>query len=411
MALALALAMAASLLWPSPADAARRPRIGAYRGLGSWVDIYDEAQLDRPGVTIRRMFERGVRTLYLETSNYSRDRAILYPRATQRFIHAAHARGMKVVAWYLPGFGNLRRDRRRSMAAIRFRTSKGHRFDSFALDIEASIVEPPAKRTRRLLKLSRFLRRKVGPRYPLGAIIPSPRGMQLVKGYWPDFPYRGLARIYDVFVPMGYYTYRTDTLEEARDYTRRNVRIIRNETGMPSVPIHAIGGISDDSSRAEVRGFVRAAREHGVLGASLYAYDHTTAGHWAELAAIPVNPRQPVPLPAPLSHDTALGNVPGADRRHPKEVSYRAGGRTGAQVLTFDAYDIQAGEVEIFVNWRSLGTVARTRADGWGAGLAVAVPDAMLRDDGRNYIMFVADGAHPAWRVWGVRDVSLSPAP
>ena len=408
--LLVAVLRGATLLW-TPSARAARARLGAYRGLGSWVDIYDEAQLHRPAFTVRRMHDRGVRTLFLETSNYSRDRAIMFPAAMERFIHAAHARGMKVVAWYLPGFKNMKRDRRRSMAAIRFRTSQGQSFDSFGLDIEASIVDPPAKRTRRLLALSRFLRRRVGPTYPLGAIIPSPRGIQLVHGYWPKFPYEKLARIYDVFVPMGYYTYRTNSREEARDYTRRNIQIIRRKTGIPGVPIHVIGGIAGDSSRGEVRGFVRAAREHGVLGASLYGFDQTTSGHWAELAAVPVNPRQRVPLPARLSHDAPLGNVPGKDRHHPKEVSFRAAGRTGAQVLSFEAFDVQADEVEVLVNWRSLGTVPVTPSGAWGTAVAMPVPDGMVHDDARNYVLFVAAGDYPGWSTWGVRNVGLAPAP
>ena len=44
------------------------------------------------------------RTLYIETSNYRRLQPIKYPGKQARFIEAAHRNGMKVVAWYLPGF-------------------------------------------------------------------------------------------------------------------------------------------------------------------------------------------------------------------------------------------------------------------------------------------------------------------
>ena len=36
------------------------------------------------------------------------------------------------------------------------------------------------------------------------------------------------------------------------------------------MPIHLIGGVADSSTAAQTRGFVRAARECGVIGASLY---------------------------------------------------------------------------------------------------------------------------------------------
>ncbi|HEX6208963.1 MAG TPA: hypothetical protein VF058_11480 [Actinomycetota bacterium] len=407
---ALAALIAVAVLVPPSAALAARD-LGPYRGLGSWVDIFDHRDLRDPVGTVKAMRARGVRTVYLETSNFSQPRAIVHRRATVRFLHAAHARGMKVVAWYLPGLQKLRRDRLRSLAAIRFRTAKGHRFDSFALDIESSLVDPPDRRCRRLLRLSRQLRKRALPGYTLGAIIPAPRGIQLAKGYWPRFPYRRLARIYDVFVPMGYYTYRYEGREAAREYTRRNVQILRRRTGDPTIPIHMIGGLSGESSRGEVRGFVRAVREYGLLGGSLYDFRGTRRRHWEELAAVPVNPRQDVPLPAPLSHSGPLGNVPGVDVQHPKEVTFKVGKRAGSWNLTYEAYDAGPGEVEILVNWKRLGEVVPTPPDAWGPSATVPIPDRLLREDARNLIHFVATGDHPSWSTWGVRGVSLSAAP
>lgn len=407
------VALLGGLLPPAgPATAAeeRRVNLSAYRGLGTWVDIFDGRELGNPERAVERMAARGVRTLFLETSNYSRDRGILYPGAAGRFLEAAHAAGLRVVAWYLPGFDDLPRDFRRVREAIRFRSPGGERFDSFGLDIEASVVTDPATRTRRLLRLSRRIRTMVGPAYPLSAIIPSPRGMNLVPGYWPGFPYRELARIYDVIVPMGYYSYRTDGLEGARDYTRRNVRIIRRRTEKPRIPIHLIGGLSGDSSRSEVRGFVRAAREHGVLGAGLYDFATTRRGQWAELAAVPVNPRQAPPLPVRIGYSEALGNVPGEDTTHPKEVFYRTRGRAGDHVLRFEAFDVGPGEVRVLVNWRPVAEVAPTLTGQWSEPRFVPVPDSLLHEDGENVIQFVAAGNFPDWDKWGVREVTLTAA-
>ena len=90
-----------------------------------------------------------------------------------------------------------------------------------------------ALRNTRLLTVSRGIRQAVGGTYPLGAIIPSPRGMQLSPTYWPAFPYAELAGIYDVILPMSYYTYRVEGGSPVRKYTMKSIAIIRAETGKP----------------------------------------------------------------------------------------------------------------------------------------------------------------------------------
>jgi len=49
--------------------ASTAPSREAYRGLGSWVDIYDSKAWKDPSAAIADMASHGVRTLYLETSN------------------------------------------------------------------------------------------------------------------------------------------------------------------------------------------------------------------------------------------------------------------------------------------------------------------------------------------------------
>src|SRR5262245_33459484 len=129
--------------------------LSAYTALGTWVDLYDGHVLAHPESSVATMAKRGVWTLYLETSNYGMKSDIVKPARVARFIEAAHANGIQVVAWYLPSFRNLALDRRRSLAAIDFTTPGGEQFDSFALDIESSRVKPATRRTARLLQLSR----------------------------------------------------------------------------------------------------------------------------------------------------------------------------------------------------------------------------------------------------------------
>ena len=217
-----------------------RASLDVYRGLGTWIDIYDVAWR-HPETAIRRMRARGVETLYLETSNFSRGRMMVFPDGLRRFLDAAHRNGISVVAWYLPGLRDLALDVHRSLGAIRYRTPLGNAFDSFALDIESDAVARPVHRTRRLLSLSARLRAAVEPGYALGAIIPSPRRLQADVLYWPHFPYQRLADVYDVFLPMTYFTFRVSGRFGARWYTAGNIDIhgmIDFSTGLFSFAYH-----------------------------------------------------------------------------------------------------------------------------------------------------------------------------
>lgn len=271
----------------APASGASRQR-SVYAGLGTWLDIYATPYWIHPQREVAAMARAGIRTLYLQTGNYEQSVDLVRPQALDRFVDAAHAAGIRVVAWYLPSFLYPAQDARRSLAAIRFRTAKGERFDSFALDIEASLVKGVPLRTKRLLQLSARLRRAVGHRYPLGAIIPSPVGIRRHRHYWPHFPYRGLAHIYDVFLPMAYATDRHITgIRATRGYDAADIAIIRTRTRKPRVPIHLIGGLANAMGTKEIAGFMRAVGDCAPLGYSLYAYSVTRQTTWKALAAPP----------------------------------------------------------------------------------------------------------------------------
>jgi hypothetical protein len=385
------------------------PALGPFQGLGTWVDLYDDPAWAHPRRAVAGMAARGVRTLYLETSNFSRSRAFVFRDDVTRFVDAAHAAGVGIVAWYLPGLRDLALDERRAVAAIRFRTPSGHAFDGFGLDIEASVVSDPGTRSARVLQLSDDLRAAAGDAYPLGAIIPSPRRIDVTDPhYWPGFPYAELAATYDAILPMTYYTYRTSGADAAHAYVTAAVERLRRDVGNDLVPIHVIGGIANASGAAETRAFVRAVRERGVIGASFYTYPVTDAADWAELAEIPANPVGDPALPV-RPGPAELGDVPGGDRTHPNEVVYRLPAEPGDVTLSFEAYDVQAGEVAVAVNWRPAGEVVPT--SGWGAAQTISIPAVWLHADGPNHVSFVAaEGAD----AWGVRDVAVaetSPAP
>jgi len=276
----LALALAVGLLLtPAAPAAARKPHRAPFRGLGAWVDIFDDALWNYPEGAVAELQLQGVRTLYLETCNYNCKEPLHRTPNMERFIHAAHAAGIRVVAWYLPGFDNVHRDLTYAKAAINFRTTLGQEFDGFGLDIEARIVNPVGKRNHRVVEVSEKIRKAAGARYPLGAITPP-----WFYEWGGPFPYRALHGVYDAFLPMIYFGGRGQGPKVARRNVVNNFVQIRNGTGNPRTAIHAIGGIADVLGRREVSAFAHATRGRGGIGASLY--DTATSGpeDWQGLA-------------------------------------------------------------------------------------------------------------------------------
>jgi hypothetical protein len=234
------------------------------------------------------MADRGVETVFLETGNSSQAVDVVRPGQLGRLVDAAHAAGLRVVAWYLPTLLYPSRDLRRVLAAVRFTTPAGGHFDSFALDIEASSVRTVSLRNKRLLSLSAALRATVGPDYPLGAIVPSAVGMELHPRYWPGFPYVQLRQSLDVFLPMAYFTYRVKGRSASARYVMRSLALLRAGAGA-DVPVHVIGGVAGYASRADVLGFMDAVARCGPAGYSLYDFPITSTAAWTLLAS---------PLPA-----------------------------------------------------------------------------------------------------------------
>src|SRR5690349_9192593 len=85
----------------SPASAASDPaNATTFSGLGAWVDIFDGAAWARPEAAVANMDRHGVKTLYLQTASSRPGPDVFRPDVTARFMRAAHARGMNVIAWY-----------------------------------------------------------------------------------------------------------------------------------------------------------------------------------------------------------------------------------------------------------------------------------------------------------------------
>lgn len=273
---------------PKPAPG---PSLDAFRRLGAWVDLYDD--MLNPESAAADMAARGVRTLYVQTARWNRPApgsgAVFEPAAqVERWLHAGHHHGMKVVGWYLPAYDDIKRDVARTVAIATFRSSAGQRFDALGIDIEyKGQVSTLSAWNAGVLDHARRVRAAVGSRYPIAAIVPSPIAMELRPTQWAGFPWEGLAAVSNLFMPMSYWSFRSDCPQRpeqcAYGYTTGNVERIRALTKRPTIPVHVIGGVGDSITPQEVADFVRGALAVRAYGASLYDYQTTRSEYWAHL--------------------------------------------------------------------------------------------------------------------------------
>lgn len=255
-------------------------------GLATWVDVYDGAVYANPEGTAARIAARGVRTVFAETANDRSATDIVKPAELGRLVDALKARGIAVVAWYLPGFVRPALDLRRTRAMLSFRTPLGAVFDAVALDIESPRNRNATQRTKRLLALASRLRTEAGT-LPVYAITLPPRMLERRPTAWPGFPWEQLAPLVDGVVPMAYTGSAFRGYEATYGYVARSLALLRALTLDPELRIHAAGGVADRMGPEELRAFADAVADDGrVAGWSLYDWATTGRSAWRALTPL-----------------------------------------------------------------------------------------------------------------------------
>lgn len=267
-----------------------------FRRLGAWIDLYDYTDTSDPTSQLNEMRDHGVKTLYIQTGRHTTN-AFHRPNGIGRWVEGAHARGIKVIGWYLPRYDDpISSQVTKTTAIASYRSPAGQRFDGLAIDIEDR-TDPdtdahltPSQFFAGITKHLRLVRSAVGVSYPIGAITFAPLDMDIWPGGWNGFPWSSIARYADVAMPMSYWSNRygrceaspPDTRYCVDGYTRENVTRTRALTGLP---VHIIGGVMTHPKigPSTVRDFVDAAKAVRAYGASLYDARSTSDSEWVQV--------------------------------------------------------------------------------------------------------------------------------
>jgi hypothetical protein len=326
--LCVAVALVAALVLPLAVPAAAdTPSLTVFRSLGAWIDVFDYApRLQNAGTapkvtpdSISDMAALGVRTLYVQVanpdgapSNQLTDRAEL-----KALLAAAHEHRVAVVPWFLPALTSPADDLATMKQIVALRAG-GEKIDGIGLDLESGEVADIPLRNQRTVAFAKQARTLVGSSMPVAAIVyPAVQLEVLNTTLWPDFPYKGVAKSVDLWMPMSYYTYRDTAsgLRSAYRYTVDSVERLRKRVGDPDAPVHLIGGLAEDSTPDDYLDMTRAARATDALGWSVY--DYATTGSWAwpylrDQVPVPTTlapPTTPAPSTAPSPTSTTTSTT------------------------------------------------------------------------------------------------------
>ena len=241
-----------------------------FKEMATWVDRFDYAALT-PATAIADMKNRGVRTLFLATARFDSTADFFDETKMGVWLDQAHAAGIRVVGWYVPAYGNMARDVRRTVAINDYASPGGQRFDGIGVDIERFDEVSRAVFNTRVVPHLQQVRGQTSA--PIAAIVPTPFTTNAGNN-WAGFPWSGIGPNSEVVVPMALWSFRTNySAAQVYSYVRNEIDRTQALTGRP---VHVEGGVYTEGmtpfDTARLQAFVNATKDAGAIGGSNYDY-------------------------------------------------------------------------------------------------------------------------------------------
>ena len=244
--------------------------LSAVSGRGIWVTNWPTTQLDVPAL-VSRVKDAGLQSIWVRTGGTRQ--GYYGNQVLPELVPAAHAAGLKVVAWDFPFMSDPVADAARAKAAL----DAG--IDAIAPDVETTYEGTYATPRRVELYLS-LVRSYAGTR-PVAATVPRPTPRRL-----ETFPYAAFPAYADLFVPMVYWS-----CNEPGELVAQSMQHLG-----ALLPVHPVGQGYDMGSEggrpglptfAETWRFLDAARRGGAVGASLWTIEKAGPQQWDALRQYP----------------------------------------------------------------------------------------------------------------------------
>jgi hypothetical protein len=258
-----------------PVGLHRHADLAPVTGKGMWLTTWADSHVDVATV-VAKARAAGLSQLWVRTGGSTQ--GWYGDRLLRRLLPAAHAAGIRVVAWDYPTLSDPVADARRAALVTRG-TFAGQRIDAFSPDIE-EIQEGTFDTARRVAVYLSRVRRDAG-RLPVIATVLRPLTPDLVGR-----PYRAMAPYVDAFAPMIYWSCNEPgaaALSALKPLSRlRPVHLIGQSYDMGPE-----GGRHGLPSGREIWRFLDVAKRNGAIGASLYVYSSTRPPQWRSLGSYP----------------------------------------------------------------------------------------------------------------------------